>query len=252
MKLSVVIIAKNAQNDIADALSSVEFADEIIVIDSGSTDKTVDIAKKMGAKFFVYKTKNFADSRNYGLQKAKGEWIFYIDTDEQVTEELQKEIESVISDKKSSIAGYKIKRKNFYYGRHEWPYVEKLERLFKKRNLKSWYGELHESPRIDGEVGELNGFLLHYTHKNFDAMVEKTIVWSNVEANLRLNTRHPKMTWWRFFRVMMSAFFDSYIKQGGWKVGEVGIIESMYQSFSMFITYARLWELQQSNKKPHV
>lgn len=249
MNLSVVIIAKNAENDIADALSSVKFCNEIIVIDSGSTDKTVDIAKKMGAKVFATQVKDYASARNFGLQKTKGNWIFYIDADERVTEELKKEIELGIENRESGIVAYKVKRKNFYYGNHEWPFIEKLERLFRKKNLKEWYGELHESPRVDGEIGELDGFLLHYTRKSIDAMVEKTINWSKIEAGLRFRSNHPKMVWWRFFRVMATAFFDSYIKQKGWKAGVVGIIESIYQSFSILITYARLWELQQNNKK---
>lgn len=249
MKLSVIIIVKNAETQIADALESVFFANETIVVDNNSHDKTREIAKKIGAKVFSYSAKDFADARNYGLQKAKGEWVFYIDSDERVTKELQKEIELGIRNKESGIVGYKIRRKNFYYGNHEWQYIEKLERLFKRKNLKDWFGTLHESPRIDGEVGELDGFLLHYTHQDLSSMVNKTILWSTVEAQLRINSHHPKMVWWRFFRVMISAFFDSYVKQSGWRVGVVGIIESIYQSFSIFVTYARLWELQQNNKK---
>lgn len=246
-KLSVAIIAKNAQEYIADAISSVSFANEIIVIDNTSVDNTSEIAKKMGAKVFPYKAKNFADARNYALQKAKGEWILYIDTDERVSNELATQIQHLVNNgENSETVAYKIYRKNFYYGNHEWPYIEKLERLFKKINLKEWYGELHESPKFDGSAGELDGFLFHYTHQRLDAMVEKTNRWSEIEAELRFKTHHPKMVWWRFFRVMITAFFDSYIRQKGWKAGMVGIIESFYQSFSMFVTYAKLWELQKN------
>ena len=105
--------------------------------------------------------------------------------------------------------------------------------------------ELHESAKIKGTVGRLSGELLHFTHRNLDSMLQKTIEWSEIEAQLRINAHHPTMTWWRFLRVMLTAFYDSYIRQKGWKVGVVGIIEAMYQSFSMFITYARLWEMQQ-------
>ncbi len=75
-------------------------------------------------------------------------------------------------------------------------------------------------------------------------MLNKTIEWSNEEAMARLESNHPKMTWWRFPRVMITAFLGYYVKQGGWKVGTAGLIESIYQSFSAFVTYARLWELQ--------
>ncbi len=113
---------------------------------------------------------------------------------------------------------------------------------------KGWKGQLHESPVIEGEVGELNGYLLHYTHRTLSQMLKKTIEWSRVEAQLRYNSGHPKMSWWRFPRVMISTFFDYYIVQRGYKIGTAGLIESMYQSFSIFVTYARLWELQNSKK----
>ncbi|QQG41084.1 MAG: glycosyltransferase family 2 protein [Candidatus Levyibacteriota bacterium] len=244
MKLSAIIIAKDAEEHIADAINSVSFADETIVIDNGSIDRTLNVVSKMGAKSFSYRAKGFADARNFGLQKAKGEWVFYIDSDERVTDVLQKEIESAIKNKESDIVAFKVKRKNYYYGNHQWPYIEKLERLFRKKNLEEWYGDLHESPKIKGSVGLLDGFLLHYTRQNLESMVEKTIAWSKVEAELRFRANHPKMAWWRFFRVMLTAFYDSYIKQGGWKAGIMGLIESIYQSFSMFITYSRLWEFQ--------
>ena len=105
-----------------------------------------------------------------------------------------------------------------------------------------------ENTRLRMEIGMLEGYLLHYTHRDLKSMVEKTMEWSKVEAELRYKSGHPKITWWRFPRVMLTAFFDSYIRQGGWKAGAVGLIESMYQSFSIFVTYARLWEMQQEKK----
>jgi len=75
-------------------------------------------------------------------------------------------------------------------------------------------------------------------------MVDKTLGWSKTEAELRFDSNHPKITWWRFPRVMISAFVNSYIIQGGWRVGTAGLVESIYQAFSIFITYARLWEKQ--------
>lgn len=251
MKLSVIIIAKNAENDIVDAVSSVKFADEIVVIDNGSEDRTVEISQKQGVKVFLSSSNDFSEQRNFGLKKAKGDWVLYIDTDERVSSELAENIRQVVSEKKD-FSAYKIKRKNFYYGAYEWPFIEKLERLFEKKKLNGWYGKLHESPKVTGEIGELDGFLLHYTHRDLTSMLQKTIEWSKIEAELRIGASHPKMTWWRFPRVMISAFFDSYVKQGGWRVGTVGLVESIYQSFSIFITYARLWELQKSNKKPYV
>lgn len=246
--ISVIIIAKNEEKMIKECLASVSFCNEIVVIDNGSQDQTLEISKKMGAKVFEYKSKDFSDLRNFGASKATMDWILYVDADERVTPSLREEIKSQIINHKSQITAYKIKRKNFYLGNYEWPYVEKIERLFKKKSLAGWEGSLHESPIIDGRIGELENFLTHYTHKDLSSMVEKTLEWSKIEAELRFEANHPKMIWWRFPRVMIPAFINSYIIQGGWKVGTAGLVESIYQVFSIFITYARLWELQNKLK----
>jgi glycosyltransferase involved in cell wall biosynthesis len=245
--ITAIIIAKNEEENIADCLDSVAFCDERLVIDGGSTDKTVAIVEKMGAIVISHPFTDFASARNQGLRHAKGEWILYIDADERVDNVLQKNILEAIK-KQDEFAAYKVQRKNFYLGNHEWPKIEQMERLFQKKHLREWYGTLHESPKVTGEIGILEGFLLHYTHQNLSLMVSKTNMWSNVEAKLRFDTHHPKMVWWRFPRVMIGAFYDSYITQKGYKVGIVGLIESIYQAFSIFITYAKLWEMQQDHK----
>lgn len=245
--ISAIIIAKNAEEIIEDCLVSVSFCDEIIVVDSDSTDNTISISEKIGAKVYKQEFRDFSKARNFGLEKARGDWILYIDADERIDDRLKTSIIRLTtnSDRTQQLNVYFLKRKNYYLGNHEWPYIEKLERLFRKSSLRGWQGELHESPIYEGSLGELNGFLIHYTHRNLSSMFAKTIEWSKIEAELRFKTGHPKMTWWRFPRVMISAFLNSYIKQGGWKVGAVGLIESIYQGFSMFITYARLWEMQE-------
>lgn len=246
IKISAIVITKNAENLIADCLDSLSFCKEIIVIDSKSEDRTREIAEKMGAKVFEYSSQDFSQARNFGLKKASGDWIVYADSDERVTKELASEIENETQLK--IFSAFRVKRKNFYFGNHEWPYIEHLERVFKKDKLEGWYGRLHESPKVVGNIGTLDGYLLHYTHRNLTSMVNKTIEWSKIEAELRYKAGHPKMSWWRFPRVMLTAFLDSYIRQGGWKVGAIGLIESMYQSFSIFVTYARLWEMQEEMK----
>jgi (heptosyl)LPS beta-1,4-glucosyltransferase len=245
-KISAVILTKNSENLIADCIDSVTFCDEIIIIDDYSSDRTAELAKHMGALVFPYSSESFSKRRNLGLKKAKGKWLFYLDVDERVSTELAKAIQEVMERKKDIYSAYRIQRKNFYFGNNEWPTMEKLERLFKKNKLEEWYGDLHESPRVNGDIGELDeGFIRHYSHQDLTSMLNKTIQWSKIEAELRYNAQHPTMSWWRFFRIMLTAFYDSYIKQKGYKVGTAGLVESMFQAFSMFITYARLWEMQQ-------
>lgn len=243
-KISAVIIVKNGEAMIADCIESVRFCDEIMVIDTGSTDRTTEIARHLGATVYLNNATDFASWRNYGLRKAKGSWILYVDVDERVSEELADNIKQVLDQRGGEYSAYWVNRKNYYFGAHPWPYIEKILRLFKKKDLIEWQGQLHESPRITGSSGNLAGELFHYTHQDLAAMVSKTIAWSSVEAKLRFEAKHPKMTWWRFPRVMLSAFYDSYVRQKGYSAGTVGLIESLYQMFSMFITYAKLWELQ--------
>ena len=245
--ISAIVIAKDEENRIADCLDSVSFCDEIIVVDNGSKDRTVEISRRMGAKVFEDNSEDFSELRNFGLQKVTSEWVLYIDADERVSRELMQNIKyrvfNIVDD---GISAYKLQRKNFYFGNNPWPYIEHLERFFRKNRLEKWYGKLHESPKVYGKIGDMKGHLLHYTHRNLTVMVNKTLKWSKIEAELRFKSGHPKMNWWRFPRVMLNAFFDSYIRQSGWKVGAVGLIESLYQSFSIFITYARLWEMQEN------
>lgn len=243
--LSAIILTKNAESLIADCIDSLSFCDEIIVVDDYSTDRTADIAKMMGASVYPYSSESFAKKRNLGLKKAKGKWVIYLDADERLSDELRDRIKKITQAKHDIYSAYRLYRKNFYLGNHEWPVLEKLERLFKRTKLEEWYGELHETARVDGEIGDIeNGFIKHYTHQNLTSMLDKTIHWSKIEADLRFKSSHPRMSWWRFFRVMLTAFYDSYVKQKGYKVGTAGFIESMFQAFSMFITYARLWEMQ--------
>lgn len=247
MNLTTIIITKNEEDNIVDAIESVKFSNQIIVVDNDSSDRSPDLAKRNGAEVISKKFTDFSKQREEGLGHAKSDWILYIDADERVSEDLKKEIENVASDKSSKDA-YKIRRRNYYFGDHEWFYYENIFRLFRKDSLKGWSGEIHESPVFVGVTGELKGFLNHYTHRDLTSMLDKTIKWSDTEARIRLNANHPKMSWWRFPRVMITSFLNYYIRQRGYKAGTAGLVESIYQSYSTFITYAKLWEMQNKAK----
>ena len=246
--LTVVILAKNEEEMIGEAIDSASFAGKVLVVNNDSTDNTEEIAKKRGAQILQVDSNDFSELRIVPLRKITTDYVFYLDADERISAELQAEIVAVItSDNKKS--AYRVPRKNFYFGEHPWPKIEHLERLFKTSQLKGWHGKLHETADVKGEIGDLHSAILHYTHRELSLMVDKTNQWSATEAKLRFEAHHPRMTWWRFPRVMASAFYDSYVRQAGWKAGTAGVVESIYQAFSMFITYAKLWEMQRAENK---
>lgn len=241
--ISAIIIAKNVANEIIPALLSVEFCHEIIVVDNGSTDNTMEIAKKYGAKIVRSTSTNFASWRNEGAQIASGDWLLYIDSDERVGGRLANEIQRVI--KSENYSAYTIPRHEIFLGKHLENWGDScVLRLIRKSSLKKWQGKLHEQPQIDGQIGTLNNTLLHLSHKNIDEKVLNTLEWSKSEAKMLLDSNHPPMVWWRFPRVMFTEFWHRAIKQGLWKDGIEGWIEIIYQMFSVFITYERLWEMQ--------
>jgi len=238
---SVIIIAKNEADRVISCIEHAQFAQEIILVDNGSTDDTRKLAQSHHAIVVALDGKNFSALRMLGANTAKSEWLLYIDADETITPELVEEIQEKMHGEKNA---YFIPRINYYLG-HRWPAKDKMVRLIRKSALRVWVGELHEHAEINGEIGEMKNALLHDTHRTLREMIEKTNEWSETEARLRIEAHHPPMTWWRFIRVMWSAFWYSFIRQGGWRAGISGWIESIYQAFSMFITYAKLWELQQ-------
>lgn len=244
--VSAIILTKNNEDVLEDCLKSLKnFAEEIIVIDSGSLDKTIEIAKKYNAKIFHHKLVTFANQRNFGFSKSSGEWIFYIDSDERITNGFSKEAKEKISSflEDSHVAGFFVKRDTYFLGK-KWGMIDQVQRIFYRKHFDRWIGDVHETPKVNGEFDVINSPIHHFTHRNLEQMVEKTNSWSEIEARLRLESSHPQITWWRFPRVMISGFLKSYIKEKGYKNGTQGVIESTFQAFSMYVTYAKLWELQ--------
>ena len=234
-KISVLIISKNEEDVIEDCIKSVKsLADEIILVDD-SDDKTPEIAKKLGAKVVRNAFKNFADQRSLATSLAANDWIFYIDSDERVTPAFIKDLKSRIFDLRldTEIGGFWVRRKTFFYGK-DWGFADRVQRVFKKDKLKGWHGVVHETPQVDGRLLTIDEPILHHTHRDFEQMVKKTNEWSEFEADLRLKTNHPKMNVLRFARVMTTAFLGSYFREGGWKNGTAGIMEAIYQSFSIY------------------
>lgn len=246
--LSIIIVSRNDEDVLANALATCVGFGEILVVDGGNSRKTEQICHKFKARYVRNTFKDFADQRNTGMYHVNTPWVLYIDSDERLTDDFKKEVATVVEnhDDNSDIAGYYVLRKTYFYGQ-DWGFYDRVQRLLIRNKFIEWQGVVHESPKVKGEFGQIESPILHFTHRNLSQMIRKTNEWSLYEAKLRHASNHPPLAYWRFFRVMLGEFASSYIKGGGYKNGTYGIIEAMYQAFSIFITYAKLWELQ--NKK---
>lgn len=245
--LSVVVFIywPEEENYLAACLETVKFADEIIVIDNGATPKSLQIVRKFTKKIYRTSSTSFADRHNLGKEKATGDWILFVDADERVSQKLRGQIIEAISSPGS--VAYQLNRVNYFLGkkvRFGDRFPDYITRLFKKEFLQGYSGEIHESSVVTGKIGTLDGPLYHLTHRDMSSMLEKTINFSEHEANLRLAANHPPVVWWRFPRVILTEAWNRLVKLGGWRQGTEGWIDGLFQALSLFVVYARLWEKQ--------
>ncbi len=245
--LSVIVLTHNEEDRIKACLESVKWADELIVIDEKSTDQTLEISKKYTPNVFSLNTTDFSARRNLGMEKSKGDWVVYIDADERVLQPLKEEIIKITGDDKAKSA-YALGRVNVIFGQEVsyGPYKNDwMIRMFKRSDFKTWVGEVHEHGEFSGELGYAKNKLLHLTHRNLDQFMTKALNWSKIDAKLRLDSGHPVMTKWRFIRILLTETYQQGIRRRGFFGGTVGFIDSMLQVVFFFLTYVRLWEMQQ-------
>ena len=225
---AIVLVGGNYDEDLLKkCLDSVSWCDEVVKV------KTEDVKG------------SFSEWRNEGARVSKGDWLLYVDSDEEVTQELKEDILRAID--ANEFPAWAIPRRNKFLGHPmRWGgwYPDYVLRLMKKDSLKGWFGELHEQPLIDGEVGHLEKSLLHDSHRNLHDMVEKTNKWSEIEAGLLYKSGHPKMNFFRFCSAGFREFWKRGVVKLGFLDGTVGVIEVIYQVYSRLITYAKLWEKQ--------
>jgi glycosyltransferase involved in cell wall biosynthesis len=246
MKLSVILAAYNEESMIESCLKLLGFADEIVVVvDSRSDDRTERIAKKYTKRVFRRKLESFATQKNYGIGKATGDWIMVVDADERITPALAAEVESVLADPGDRVA-FKIPIRNFFFARAMkfGGWQEQHIRLIKKSQAR-YSGDIHETLSPRGPVGELREPIWHFSHRNIQNMMGKTVNYGEVQAEEMLRAGHPKVTVSSFFKVIAKELNFRLIKKRGHKDGVQGTIESVYQAFSLFVVYVILWQKQQ-------
>jgi glycosyltransferase involved in cell wall biosynthesis len=251
--LSVVILTKNEEERIADCIGSVKgWADEVIVVDDESCDKTCQIARDLGAKVFVKKMDIEGKHRNWAYSKAKNEWVFSLDADERLTEELKREITEVLTSN-SQYNAFSVPRRN-YIGDH-WIrggglYPAAQIKIFKKDKFRWEETEVHPRAFLEGRCGHLKNDLIHYTYRDWEDFLGKlnkqttleAIKWYKVflenpkKAQYKMNLIHAL---WRTLDRFLRIFF---IKKG-WQDGFIGFMVAYLSSLYQIVSYAKFREI---------
>ncbi len=249
--LSVVVSAYNEQKSLGRCLSSVSFADEIIVVDNESEDTTVEVAKKHTKN--VYSQKNILmlnTNKNYGFSKATGDWILNLDADEEIPKELSREIQSHMKSSPKE-NGFWIKRKNIIFGKWVrnglwWP--DKQVRLFRRGKGKFPCVHIHEYIAVDGQVGELTE---PYTHYNYESVSQylRTIDRASTSEALSLKDMNHQFVWYDALRFPLSDFLKIYFAQAGYKDGLHGLVLALFQAFYSFTVFAKYWEMHKFEER---
>lgn len=256
VKISVAIATFNEEKNIRDCLESIKnFADEIVVVDGESKDKTVEIAKKYTDKIIITQNRPmFHINKNMAIRAAKGDWILLLDADERVTKELAKEIKEIV-EKGSKFCGFWIKRKNYFLGK--WlkkggAYPDPVIRFFK--NGKGILGEVsvHEQVTIDGEVGWLKNDLIHIADPTFSRYLLRSNRYTSLEAEkiAKVNPGLGIVTIIEYFCLRPCLrFLSLYFRHKGFMDGFAGFVWSFYSAFHIFTSYVKYWEMKKTGNK---
>ncbi|MGI6278768.1 MAG: glycosyltransferase family 2 protein [Patescibacteria group bacterium] len=251
-KISVNVIARNEADDIADCLNSARFlADEVIFVDMESSDQTKKIASGLADKVYSHPQVGYVEpARNFGIKKCTGDWVFVLDADERITPQLANFLKEKIIQVEDEVGAMAIARKNINFGfwlkRGGW-WPDYQVRFIKKKNFINWPKEIHSFPEIKGKIINIDTPFLHLAIKNIEEMLERTIRYSEKEANL-LFAAGQRTSLFLMVRRMMGEFWRRGIKKQGLLAGQAGVIQVIYQTFSVFITQARVWEKQIKEK----
>lgn len=242
--IAVVIYTHNEEKNILECINSAKLLTEsVYVIDMKSSDQTVSIAEKHGANIHTFPYSQYVEpAREFGIRKAKSDWVFILDADERITKELAQEIQEKIMNK---VSFFKVSRKNMFAGttwlKHGGWWPDYQMRLINLKSFLSWPKQIHSTPQITGNCEYLTNSLLHLFHGKIDEMVKKTISFENIESDLLFQAKKP-VTIITFFRKFLGELVRRLIIKKGFLDGSIGIIESIYQAYSKTITYLFLYE----------
>jgi glycosyltransferase involved in cell wall biosynthesis len=247
--VSVVIIAKNEEDGIAECLASVAgWADEIIVVDDFSTDKTVEVIRRFPATIFQRKMENEGRHRNWAYAQTRNAWVLSLDADEQVTPELKEEIDEVLPT--ATCQAFALPIKTYigdYWVRYAGWYPARKIRLFLKDRCRYEEAEVHPRPILDGTEHPLNCPIDHKGYPDFEHLIASVNRQSTLEAQKWLRTGR-NVTGGMVVRRTADRFVRSYIRKRGFKDGIVGFIIGLCASLYQILSYAKYWELKRKTK----
>lgn len=244
--LSVVIITRNEAARIRRCLESVAWADEVIVVDSGSTDGTTKICQEFTAKVHTREFDTFDRQKNFGLELATGRWILSLDADEVVSPALCEELLATLATDGDAHDGFALRRENYLCRRlilHAWG-RDALVRLV-RRGCGRFHGAVHEKLRVDGPVAELSQPLLHFNSDSLQEYIGKNQRYIALEAQRRYQ-RGERFSIPRALLSPLQVFLFRYVRLRGFRDGTMGFILCLLLAFFTFLMHARLWELTQS------
>jgi glycosyltransferase involved in cell wall biosynthesis len=243
--VSVVIPTYNVENRIRDCLGSVGWADEILVVDSFSTDRTVEICREYTDRILQHEYVNYSTQNNWAVPQASHKWVMVVDSDEQVSEQLRDSILEALADP-GDCDGFEFKRENFFLGKpikHGGWDRDFVIRLFDKERGRHRERRVHPGIEVDGRARRLDGPLYHHTYGSFDEYFEKFRRYTAWSANdLRSETRQA--TWINLAVRPWMRFLKMYVLRRGFLDGKHGLVLSFLAAFNVFTKYARLWEMK--------
>lgn len=243
--VTVVIQTHNEEANIAACIESVIlFTDSIVLIDTESTDKTIELAKQYEVQIFTFPYSRYVEpARQFGIEKSPTDWVFLLDADERIDDKLAAEIQQAIASQ--PYTHYKIPRQNIFakkrWLKHGGWWPDHQTRLIYKPSLKEWPARIHATPVIEGSLGYLQNPFQHYFHGDVEKMVEKTVVYEEIEADLLANANRDVSTA-IFIRKFAGEFYRRFFRKAGFMDGTAGILETVYQAFSKTVTWLFLYE----------
>jgi glycosyltransferase involved in cell wall biosynthesis len=240
--VTATVITFNEAANIKAALASLSFADELIVVDSQSTDDTVAIARTFTDKVFVRPWPGYVAQKNFAAERARHDWILSLDADERISEPLADEIRGLAGD---DVAGYRIPRVTFHLGRWlrstDW-YPDFQLRLYDRRRAR-WTGRhVHESVKVDGPVGRLSGEILHHAYRDLSHHLQTMDRYTALAARQMFEDGR-RAGWWDLATHPPAAFLRNYVLRGGFRDGVPGLIVSAMNARYVGLKLAKLWEL---------